>query len=414
MNAEILSVGTELLLGQIVNTDAQFLSRQLAELGIDVYAHSVVGDNAGRLRAALDVALNRSDIVITTGGLGPTMDDLTKETIAEYWGLKLVPHQPSLDAMREFFTRTGRTMTANNEKQALFPEDAIVLDNPHGTAPGCILTREDKTIIILPGPPHELQPMFINLVRPYLMERSGHRITSVFLKVCGIGESEVEYRLRDIVAGQSNPTIAPYASPGDVMLRVTARTALGEDPDRLLKPVVEAIHARLDPYVYSDSGESLAECVVGLMTRRGLTLSIAESCTGGLLSSMVVDVPGASAVLDQCIVAYSNRAKVDRLAVPQALIDRHGAVSEEVARAMAEGVRRLSGTDYAVSTTGISGPGGGTPRKPVGLVYIAVADREGCVVERYVMPRSRSAHRTVTALHGLRMLRERILGITPR
>lgn len=409
MNAEIVAVGTELLLGQIANTDAQFLSRELSELGVNVYAHSVVGDNPGRLRTALSIALERADIVITTGGLGPTMDDITKETIAGYWGFPMVPDQPTLDRIEAYFCSRGRQMTPNNRKQALFPEGAAILPNPHGTAPGCILEKDGKTIIVLPGPPHEMKPMFIESVRPYLMERSGYVLTSVVLKATGIGESDAEHRIRDIVEAQTNPTIAPYAAPGDLTLRITARTARGEDPQALLRPVVAAVRERLGGYIYSESGQSLPEAVVEMLAARGSTLAVAESCTGGMLCSMIVDVPGASRVFTEGFVTYSNEAKTARLGVPADILARYGAVSEETAGAMARGLRQRSGTDYAVAITGIAGPGGGAADKPVGLVYIAVDSARQLAVERAMLRTQRDYNRKMACQIALRMVREAIV-----
>lgn len=409
MNAEIVAVGTELLMGQIANTDAQFLSRQLSELGINVYAHSVVGDNAERLRNTLTIALGRADIIITTGGLGPTMDDLTKETIADYWQMPLELHQPSLDRIQEFFRHRGLCMTPNNEKQASFPQGAKILPNNNGTAPGCILTRQDKTIIILPGPPRELIPMFMESVRPYLQDQSGHIITSRVLKITGIGESEAEYRIRDIIEAQTNPTVAPYASPGDLTLRVTARTQKGEDPQTVMEPVVAVIRQRLGSYIYSECGQSLPEAVVSMLIDANRSLAVAESCTGGMLCSQIIDVPGASRIFREGFVTYSNEAKMKRLGVSEDILERFGAVSEETARAMACGLRSAAGTDYAVSTTGIAGPGGGTPDKPVGLVYVAVDSAAGCVVQRHELRRDRAYNRTMTCLIALRMLREALL-----
>lgn len=409
MNAEIVSVGTELLMGQIANTDAQFLSRQLSELGVDVYAHSVVGDNAGRLKKTLDIALSRADIVITTGGLGPTMDDLTKETVAAYWGLPLRIHQPSLDRIAEFFRGRGLCMTPNNRKQASFPEGAVILPNDRGTAPGCILEKDGKTIIILPGPPRELEPMFTQSVRPYLESRSGYALTSRALKVTGVGESEAEHRIRDIVEGQTNPTVAPYAAPGDLTLRVTARTRKGEDPGALLDPVVAAIRSRLGDAVYSERGQSLPEAVVEMLAEKGRTLSAAESCTGGMLSSWIVDVPGASRVFTEGLVTYANASKTRRLGVSGETLAQHGAVSPETAEAMAKGLRAFSGTDYALAVTGVAGPGGGTDEKPVGLVYIALNGPDGCRTETHRFRRERAYNRAMACQAALRMLRTALL-----
>lgn len=413
MNAEILSVGTELLMGQIANTDAQYLSRGLNELGINVYYHTVVGDNPGRLRQQLRQAWERSDLIITTGGLGPTEDDLTKEAVAEFLGLPLELHQPSLEAMARYFAGIGRTMTPNNEKQAYFPKGCLVLDNPNGTAPGCLVEREGRVFVVLPGPPRELNPMFDNHVRPYLMQRGDAKITSRMLHIFGMGESEAAYRLRTMIERQDNPTLATYVGKGDVLLRITARTALDADPEPLLAPAVQEVEALLGGVVISDRDETLPEVVVRLLASQGKTLACAESCTGGLLSSMIVDVPGASGVLLEGAVTYSNEAKMRRLAVPEAVLAQHGAVSEACARAMAEGMRAASGADFALATTGIAGPGGGTPEKPVGLIYAALAWDGGVEVETYRLKRDRALNRRITALNALDMLRRHLLQKQP-
>ena len=413
MNAEILSVGTELLMGQIANTDAQYLSRGLNELGINVYYHTVVGDNPGRLRQQLRQAWERSDLIITTGGLGPTEDDLTKEAVAEFLGLPLELHQPSLEAMARYFAGIGRTMTPNNEKQAYFPKGCLVLANPNGTAPGCLVEREGRVFVVLPGPPRELNPMFDNHVRPYLMQRGDAKITSRMLHIFGMGESEAAYRLRTMIERQDNPTLATYVGKGDVLLRITARTALDADPEPLLAPAVQEVETLLGGVVISDRDETLPEVVVRLLASQGKTLACAESCTGGLLSSMIVDVPGASGVLLEGAVTYSNEAKMRRLAVPEAVLAQHGAVSEACARAMAEGMRAASGADFALATTGIAGPGGGTPEKPVGLISAALASAGGVEVETYRLKRDRALNRRTTALNALDMLRRHLLQKQP-
>lgn len=400
-------------MGQIANTDAQYLSRGLNELGINVYYHTVVGDNPGRLRQQLRQAWERSDLIITTGGLGPTEDDLTKEAVAEFLGLPLELHQPSLEAMARYFAGIGRTMTPNNEKQAYFPKGCLVLDNPNGTAPGCLVEREGRVFVVLPGPPRELNPMFDNHVRPYLMQRGDAKITSRMLHIFGMGESEAAYRLRTMIERQDNPTLATYVGKGDVLLRITARTALDVDPEPLLAPAVQEVEALLGGVVISDRDETLPEVVVRLLASQGKTLACAESCTGGLLSSMIVDVPGASGVLLEGAVTYSNEAKMRRLAVPEAVLAQHGAVSEACARAMAEGMRAASGADFALATTGIAGPGGGTPEKPVGLIYAALASAGGVEVETYRLKRDRALNRRTTALNALDMLRRHLLQKQP-
>ncbi len=413
MNAEILSVGTELLMGQIANTDAQFLSRGLNELGVNVFYHTVVGDNPGRLQRQLRQAWERSDLIVTTGGLGPTEDDLTKEAVAEFLGLPMELHRPTLEVMERYFQGIGRAMTPNNEKQAYFPKGCLVLDNPNGTAPGCIVEQEGRIFVVLPGPPRELNPMFENHVRPYLLRRGDAKITSRILHIFGMGESEAAYRLQTLIERQDNPTLATYVGQGDVLLRVTARTAPDEDPEQLLAPMVRQIEALLGDVVISDDNETLPEVVVRLLSNQEKTLACAESCTGGLLSSMIVDVPGASDVLLEGAVTYSNEAKMRRLAVPEAVLAQHGAVSEACARAMAEGMRRTSGADFALATTGIAGPGGGTPDKPVGLIYAALASDSGVTVETYHLKRDRALNRRTTALNALDMLRRHLLQKQP-
>ncbi|MDD3242341.1 MAG: competence/damage-inducible protein A [Eubacteriales bacterium] len=409
MIAEILAVGTELLLGQIANTDAQYLSRGLSALGITVYRHSVVGDNPGRLREAFFQALERSDLVIATGGLGPTMDDLTKETIAEALGLPMERHEPSFAAMKAFFDRLGREMTPNNEKQIWFPQGCTVLRNDRGTAPGCAIEHEGKTIIILPGPPRELQWVYDNQVVPYLEKRCGRKFISRFLRFYGIGESTLESVLADLIAAQTNPTIAPYAGSGEVQLRLTAAVSDAEDADALLDPVQRQIEARVGEYLYTDRWGSMAETVVRLLAQTGKTVAVAESCTGGMIASALVDHPGVSQSLLLGVVSYANQAKETVLGVRAETLERYGAVSEQTACEMAEGVLRISGADVAVSTTGIAGPDGGTEEKPVGLVWIGLAEKGKPVrAVRHQFTRDRNYVRNSATLAALDMLRRSI------
>ena len=412
MIAEILCIGTELLMGQVVNTDAQYLSQGLSRLGIGVYRHTTIGDNPQRLRETFLTALGRSDIVITTGGLGPTMDDLTKETIAEALGLKMALHEESLETLRAWFTRFNRVMTPNNERQAWFPEGSIVLRNERGTAPACIVETGGKAVIILPGPPRELTWIFDHEVVPYLQRRVNSHFHTVHLRFFGIGESELEHRVRDIMEAQSNPTIAPYCSAGEVMLRVTASAPTEEQAAALVEPVQAQILDRVGQFLYTDRWGSLAETVVRLLAERSLTLSTAESCTGGMLASDIVDISGCSAMFLGSVVAYSNDVKCNTLGVSEATLREHGAVSEETAREMASGCLRLFSSDYALSTTGIAGPDGGTAEKPVGLVYIALARRDGDVQVRRLLlaNRERAFVRHVTCLNALDILRQTIAG----
>jgi nicotinamide-nucleotide amidase len=411
MNAEILSVGTELLMGQIANTDAQFLSRELNALGISVYHHTVVGDNPARLKQALELALSRADAVLLTGGLGPTEDDLTKETVAEYLGLPMEPDADSLRELEAFFGRLGRAMTPNNAKQGWFPKGSLILENPNGTAPGCIVKAKNQTIVILPGPPRELQPMYLNHVKPYLEGLSDAVITSKMLHVFGVGESEATYRLRDLIEGQTNPTIASYVGAGDIILRVTARVKRGEDPSALLDPVVNTICERLYPCVFSTDDMDLPQVVVKLLRERKQTLAIAESCTGGMMASMLVAVPGVSEALLEALVTYSNQSKQTRLGVSPETLETYGAVSAETAKEMACGVRETLHADFGLSSTGIAGPGGGTEDKPVGLVYLALSDEKGCHVLELRQRRDREMNRRGASLNALELLRCALLGI---
>lgn len=403
MNAEIIGVGSELLLGQIVNSDAQHLSQRLSELGVNVYYHTVVGDNAARLKDVLRLAHSRSDLIITTGGLGPTMDDLTKETVAEFLGLPMVLDEPSLDAIHCFFHALGRHPAPNNRKQAMFPEGAIILPNANGTAPGAIVEKDGRTYVILPGPPFELIPMFDRQVMPYLSLKAGYVIHSRVLKIYGRGESDVEETIKDLLLAQSNPTIAPLAKMGEVTLRLTVRCERGEDADALLDPVENEIRTRLGDVVYGIDDDDLASVLIAALRANNKTLALAESCTGGLVSKMITDIPGSSDVFREGLVTYSNDAKAARLSVNTVPV--HGAVSGETASAMLVGLLAASGADVGAAITGIAGPGGGTEEKPVGLVYIAVGDRESRKVHTCHFHGNRERVRHAAALFTLDQLR---------
>ena len=414
MSAEIISVGTELLLGEIANTDAQDISECLAELGLDLYYHTVVGDNPQRLRDVLRLAKSRSDLIITTGGLGPTYDDLTKEVICETLGLPLELHEPSLERMRGFFADMGREMTENNIKQAYLPHGCTVFDNDWGTAPGCAAEADGVTVVMLPGPPRELYPMFTDHVLPYLSRRSGVRLHSRELRAFGMGEAELTYRIRDIIANQTNPTVAPYVKTGEVTLRVTAQCRDEAEGERLVAPMIEAIQARVGSVLYSTDGEALDALCVRLLRERGETLSVAESCTGGLLASAIVDNAGSSACFFEGAVTYSNEAKMRRLGVTRETLDAHGAVSDACAREMAAGMRAAAGTTYALATTGIAGPDGGTAEKPVGLVYVALASPAGVKTAELHLTGDRARIRALSVLHALDLLRRSLLGLPDR
>ena len=405
MIAEILSIGTELLMGQIANTDAQYISRRLAELGVNLYRHTTVGDNPARVKEALGEAIARADIVITTGGLGPTEDDLTKEMVAEFFGLPMEMHAPSLEALTERMNRLGREITPNNYKQAMMPRGAIVMPNLRGTAPGAIVESGQKAVAILPGPPHEMQDMFERQLAPYLHARTGVRIDSRFLHVCGIGESSLETLLLDLFHSE-NPTLALYCGAGEVQARLSARVGANEDSAPLLDPLEKEIRRRAGRAVYGEGRNlTLAAAVVNALRAAGKTVACAESLTGGMLASRLVDVPGASSVLGEAYVTYSNEAKMRLLGVSKDTLRQFGAVSAQCAREMAEGARLAAGADFALSTTGIAGPDGGTPEKPVGLVYVGVASANGCEAQELHLRGERDWIRELTCVNALNALR---------
>lgn len=409
MNAEILAVGTELLMGQIANTNAQYISSRLPDVGIGVYFHSVVGDNPNRLKECLRLALSRADIVIMTGGLGPTQDDLTKETVAEAMNRRLVLDQESLDKMKTFFKNLNREMTENNVKQAYLPENSIIIRNKNGTAPGCIIEEAGKIVIMLPGPPSEMKPMLDDTVIPYFIEKTEFKLVSRFLRIFGIGESAMENKIIDLVNNQTNPTIAPYAKDGEVTLRITARYAKNEEATDIITPVENEIRHRLGDTVYSSENKNMEEVAAELLVGTDTSIAIAESCTGGLISSKLTDIPGISKVFDRGIISYSNTSKVESLGVMQETLDAYGAVSRETALEMAIGIRRISHTDLGLSITGIAGPDGGTPEKPVGLVYVALATANGAECKELKLWGSRTRIRNVTALHAFDLVRRHLI-----
>jgi nicotinamide-nucleotide amidase len=373
MTAEILCVGTELLLGNIVNTNAAFLSRELAALGIFTYHQSVVGDNAGRLKESLALSLSRSEIVIITGGLGPTYDDLTKETVADHFGLKMELHGPSIERLKKFFAQFGREMTPNNEKQAMMPSGCTVFSNNYGTAPGLAVEGGGKTVIMLPGPPREMEPIYREEVKPFLLEKqSGKMLLSKTLHIFGMGESQVEHKLKAMMQRSLNPTIAPYAKEGEVELRVTAFGENELECAKLIDPAIEKIEGEIGEFIYGIDVKSLQGAVVSKLRERGLTLATAESCTGGLVGKRITEIAGCSEVYFGGAISYANSAKVSLLGVSEKTLELYGAVSEQVALEMCEGAAKRLCADIGVSTTGIAGPDGGTEDKPVGLVYVGV------------------------------------------
>lgn len=413
---EILSVGTELLLGSIVNSDAQALSRELTSLGLNVLYHSVVGDNPGRLKAAVELAKSRADVIVTTGGLGPTCDDLTKQTLAECFGKRLVFHPECAEGIRCFFRRMGKEMTDNNLQQAYLPEGCDVLDNAWGTAPGCAFEADGTYVVMLPGPPRECLPMFRERAMPWLARLSEGVIRSRTLRVFGLGESAVEAMLRDRMNELTNPTLAPYAKEGEVELRVTAKADTADEADALIAPVEAEVRALLGGLVYGADVSGLEQVVLGGLRERGLTLGTAESCTGGLIAKRITDVPGSASVFMGGVVSYHCEVKAGVLGVSQALLDEKGAVCAEVAKEMAQGARKVLGCDVAVSATGVAGPDPDDRGNPVGLVFTALATPDGVWVKELNLA-SQSARRDRTrnlaANHALDMVRRWLAGLNP-
>lgn len=406
---EIISVGTEILLGDIVNTDAQFLSVELAKMGISVLHQTTVGDNPERLRKVLEIALNRSDIIIASGGLGPTPDDLTKEICCEFFGKECVLHQESLDRMEGYFSSKGLVMSENNKKQALLPADGVVFQNDNGTAPGCAIEKDGKHILMLPGPPRELKPMFLNYAVPYLSRFSDKVIVSHNIRTFGIGESIMAQKVDDLL-NSANPSVAPYAKEGEALLRVTAMADNEEEADKIAKPVIDEIVSRLGEFIYGIDEPNIETAVVKKLKEKGLTLATAESCTGGLIGKRITDVSGSSAVYGCGIISYSNDIKTNILGVDKADLQAHGAVSEPVARQMALGALKVSGADITVGVTGIAGPESDGTDKPVGLSFISLAAKDGTVVVKKLLtgkagPGCRDYNRLVNASNALNLVR---------
>lgn len=413
MVCELISVGTELLLGNIVNTNTRFLAEKCALLGLSMYHQATVGDNRERLAETIRMALKRSDIVILTGGLGPTEDDLTKEVCSAVMNCALVEDAHTRARIEEYFKSMGvanRDISENNWKQAIVPDGAIILDNDNGTAPGLIIQKFGKSAILLPGPPNEMCPLFMEQVYPYLQKLQPEVIRSQMVKICGIGESKVEDKLLDLINRQTNPTIAPYAKTGEVHLRVTAKAADEAEADKLIKPVVKEIKKRFGDYVYSTREEETLEmAVVKLLKKLDLTVSTAESCTGGLLAARLVNVPGVSDVFREGFITYSNKAKRKILDVSKGTLKKYGAVSEQTAKEMATGGVFATDSDVCVAITGIAGPDGGSEEKPVGLVYIACYLKDKVRVEQYLFKGNREKVREQAVVKALDLLRRSIL-----
>lgn len=402
---ELISVGTEILLGDILNTDAQFLSIELARLGISVIHQSTVGDNRERLLAQLKEAADRSDIIILSGGLGPTPDDLTKEVCCEFFGKKMFLHEPTVEKIKTYFSTKGMEMAQNNLKQAMLPKDCVIFPNDNGTAPGMAIEKDGVHILVLPGPPRELKPMFRNCAVPYLMQFSDRIIVSHNIRTFGIGESLMAEKVNDLFDAE-NPTVAPYAKDGEALLRVTAMARTKEEAENLCKPVINEIKNRLDGFVYGVDYTCIEEAVIEKLKEKHMKVATAESCTGGLIAKRITDVPGASEVFDCGIISYANEIKHRVLGVSEDDLNKYGAVSEPVARQMAQGALKVSGADIAVSVTGIAGPDSDSTNKPVGLVYIGLADRDNVWVrELRTSRKDRSYNRYVSASNALNMIR---------
>lgn len=410
MTVEIICVGTEILMGNIVNTNATFLAQQCASLGLSMYHQTVVGDNPLRLKEVVDIAIKRSDILIFSGGLGPTQDDLTKETVAQAFGLPLVFDQKAFNLLEQSFQRFQKPMTENNKKQADVPEGSIVLYNHCGTAPGIIIEAQKNTAILLPGPPNELIPMFSEQVYPYLRKKSSNSLFSKMVKIIGVGESTVETMILDLIDGQTNPTIATYAKTGEVHVRITAFAESMEEAMTFISPVLTIFQNRFKHHIFAYEEEtSLEDALVSRLKEQSATVAFAESCTGGLLSGRFVNAPGASAVYREGYITYSNESKINLLNVSESTIFQYGVVSVEVAKEMALGVQKKANSLYSIAITGIAGPDGGSMDKPVGTVCIACAHPSGVVAQTFQFTGTREKIRESSVTRGLAFLWE-ILG----
>ncbi|SFJ29230.1 nicotinamide-nucleotide amidase [Terrisporobacter glycolicus] len=406
MKAEIITVGTEILLGDILNTNTHYLSNELANMGVDVYYQITVGDNENRLLNQLEESFRRSDLVVLTGGLGPTQDDLTKEVCAKYFNLDMEFHQPSWDKIIEIHNKMKRKPTENNKKQAYFPVNSIILPNEYGTAPGCIMEKDNKTIIVMPGPPREMKPMFDNFVKPFLQKNSEDILKSKVIRIIGVGESKVENDLLDLIQKQVNPTIATYAKDGECTVRITAKGKTVEEVEKLILPVVKEIKNRFKETVYGEDETTIEDEVAKILVKNNLTISVAESCTGGMVSSSLINYPGISSVFMEGCVTYSNEAKMKSLNVKEETLNSVGAVSEQCAKEMAEGVAARHNTNIGLSTTGIAGPEGGSEEKPVGLVYMGIKINDKTIVKKYIFNGDRQQIRyraCKTLLNDLRL-----------
>ena len=411
--AELIAVGTELLLGNIANTNAQTLSQSLSALGVNVFWHTVVGDNPDRLQEALAIARRRADILITTGGLGPTYDDLTKQTICQAFGKPLVLHPDILEDIRTFYESALHVpMPENNTQQAELPEDCVIFDNPVGTAPGCAFEADGVHVLMLPGPPHEMETMLRRHVEPYLRKLSHEVIISQDIMTFGMGESSVDQLLHDKMAHMTNPTLATYAKPCEVRLRATAKAATEDEAYSMLAPVERMVLETLGDIVYGVDMMDLAACCHAQLLRRNMTLATAESCTGGLVAEKLTAIPGASAVYRGGVVSYWTSVKAEVLHVPQDVLDTYGPVSEACARAMAEGVRRVTGADLGVSVTGAAGPDPDERNVPVGILYVGLSTPDGTFCRSLDLGRRRRDRiQGLAANHAFDVVRRYLQGL---
>ena len=412
MKAEIITIGTELLLGQIVDTNSRWLAERLAEIGIDLYYKTTVGDNAERVKSAVQQSISRADLVITTGGLGPTQDDITREVVADALGRNLVKNKAALEEIKSYFSETGRQMTENNVTQAFLPKGAKIINNDNGTAPGFLIDNGDTIITSMPGVPMEMKAMMSDFIIPYLQaeyQLDEEVIQSRVIKTCGIGESSLEDKIDDILRKQTNPTIAPLASQGEVKIRLTAKANTEAEAQKLIAAQEEELKERIGDYIYGYDDDSLEEVIANLLWEQELTVATAESCTGGLIGDRLTKVPGSSRYFDRGVISYSNQAKIDLLGVNKATLERYGAVSEETAREMARGIRDKAKVDIGLATTGIAGPGGGTEEKPVGLVYLALAREDEVEVYKRIFKGHRRRIKYLTSQIILNLLRKSLL-----
>lgn len=411
MTVEIICVGTEILMGNIVNTNAAYLAQQCASLGLQLFHQTVVGDNPQRLKDAIEIAKNRSDILIFSGGLGPTQDDLTKETVAEAFQLPMVFDQQAFDLLEQAFQKFQKPMTENNKKQADVPMGSLVLYNRCGTAPGIIIDGDHCTAILLPGPPNELIPMFSEQVYPYLRKKTNHSLFSKMVKIIGVGESAVETMILDLIENQTNPTIATYAKTGEVHVRITALAESVEEALTIISPILNIFQERFGNHIFAyDEDVSLEDALVYRLKEQGATVSFAESCTGGLLSGRFVNASGASAVYNEGFITYSNDSKVDLLNVSNQTIAQYGVVSKEVATQMAQGAKERAKSTFSVAITGIAGPDGGSVDKPVGTVCIACATPTEVIAHQYQFTGTRDKIREASVTRALSLLWDNLGG----